>query len=396
MRIGVLTTSFPRYVDDIAGNFVLGFARALAGAGHDLDVLAPEPAYGVSPPSWNNISVQWIPYMRPRSLSRTFYGAGVLDNLKLDPAAWFGLAPFTFAMIQAVRNNLYRWDALLSHWALPCALVAGGLRKTLPHVAVFHSADLHLLRRLPAKRAIAFYIAANAQSLLFVSSALRDDFLSWLPADRRFEASQKCRVFPMGIDPVTESGNDRESLRRQFGFDRFTVLSISRLIPVKGLDDAIRALANRDDITMAIVGEGPERALLESVAAQYKAPVRFLGKVVGSRKRELLRSADAFISASRILASGRTEGMPTVILEAMAHGIPTIATSVGGVASVISHMHSGLLVPPSDQQALQSAVDRLVKDHSLRITLGARGQEVARKYTWPNMANHLASLFESA
>jgi len=125
MRIGVLTTSFPRTDDDISGSFVLGFARELAARGHTLEVLAPEPAERVAAPQLPGVSTHWVPYLRPRSLQRTFYGAGVPDNLRRDARAWLGVVPFPLALLRACAARESRWDALISHWALPCALVAG-------------------------------------------------------------------------------------------------------------------------------------------------------------------------------------------------------------------------------------------------------------------------------
>src|SRR5690348_2455743 len=94
MHIGLLTTSFPRFEGDVAGSFVLGFARALVARGHTLTVLAPEPLDRIEPPDFGStIAVRYVPYVRPRSLARTFYGAGVADNAK-NPLAWPGLLTF--------------------------------------------------------------------------------------------------------------------------------------------------------------------------------------------------------------------------------------------------------------------------------------------------------------
>ena len=117
MRIGLLTTSFPRAERDVAGTFVLGFARALVAEGHSVEVLAPEPAEGGVAPAWPGIDVRWVPYLRPRSLERTFYGAGVPDNLHADPRAWLGLAPFSVALLATASLRARRWEAYLSRWA---------------------------------------------------------------------------------------------------------------------------------------------------------------------------------------------------------------------------------------------------------------------------------------
>jgi hypothetical protein len=85
VRVGLLTTSYPRSQGDVAGSFVQGFARALADQGHAVEVLSPEPAEsGALARSFTpGVSVTWVPYLRPRSLQRTFHGAGSTDFPRL-------------------------------------------------------------------------------------------------------------------------------------------------------------------------------------------------------------------------------------------------------------------------------------------------------------------------
>jgi glycosyltransferase involved in cell wall biosynthesis len=392
MRIGLVTTSFPRHPGDIAGNFVLGFARALAGRGHRVEVLAPEPDAGAPPPRWPDVSVRWVPYLRPRRLQQTFYGDGVPDNLSRNPLAWMGLGPFTVSLCAEARRAGKRWDARVSHWALPCALAAGRGCPGRPHLAVLHSADVHLLRRLPGRRRLAERIARNATRLLFVSPGLRDDFIGLLPPERRPGAVGCSRVFPMGIEPAAGSDETREALRRRLGLKRFALLSMGRLIPLKGIDTAIRALSGRGDAELLVAGDGPERGALRRLACQCGARVRFAGTVAGKEKADLFRAADAFVCASRVLASGRTEGMPTALLEALSHGLPVIATDVGGIKGVVRDGESALLVPPSRPAAAGAAIDRLMKDARLRGRLRENGRAVAGRYTWPALAPKIEAL----
>jgi len=341
MRIGLLTTSFPRTEHDVAGAFVLGFARALVAEGHTLEVLAPEPAEGGSAPSWPGVEVRWVPYLRPRSLERTFYGAGVPDNLQRDPRAWLGLAPFTVALVATAARRARNWNALVSHWALPCALAASAVRGARSHLAVLHSADVHVLTRLPLRARIAQRIADGASALLFSSPALRDTFLGLLAPVPRAAVATRCHVSPMGIEPLAKPSAPRHALRREFALDGFTVLSLGRLVRVKGTDDLVRAVATLHDGSLLVAGAGPERIPLEQLAHDRSTRARFLGLVTGAEKRDLFAAADAFVLASRVLPSGRTEGTPTTLLEAMAAGLPVVATNVGGVASIVAHERNG-------------------------------------------------------
>jgi glycosyltransferase involved in cell wall biosynthesis len=391
MRIGVLTTSFPRWHDDVPGHFVLGFARALAERGHTLDVLAPEPAEHIARPSWPGIEVHWVPYMRPRKLARTFYGAGVPDNVRGDPIALAGTLPFSAGLLANALARRARWDALISHWALPCGVLAGLARGQRPHLCVLHSADLHALSRLPMRGAIAAQLTRSASRLLFVSSPQRERFLGWLAPELRSHARTRSDLQPMGIDdpapPPTEHA--RAHARARLGLDRFTLLTLARLVPVKGLAEAISTLAARDDLEWLIAGDGPERSRLAQLAASTKLRVRLLGTTTGSDKLALLQAADAFVLPSRVLASGRTEGAPTAVLEAMAHGLPLVASDVGGIGELVRARETGLLFDPFDARGLARAIDELRSEPAFARALAERARAFALDQRWHVLAPRL-------
>jgi glycosyltransferase involved in cell wall biosynthesis len=397
MRIGVLTTSYPRFEGDPAGVFVRGFARALAARGHSLDVLAPEPAEPTrhGPPRDAGVAISFIPYLRPRAWQRTFYGAGVPDNVKHDPRSWLGLAPFCVSVARATRARMRGWDAVVSHWALPSAIVAGPLRGGRPHLAVLHSADVHLMERLPGRRRLACAVERGASSMWFSSEALRAGFLTMLPGDRREDVASRTCVSAMGIEPPPAPRESRQSVRRELDLRGFTVLTMSRLVAIKGLDVAIDALAGTAGMELVIAGEGPERARLAHRAQRRRAPVRFVGALRGEEKARWLRAADAFAMPSRPLSSGRTEGAPTSLLEAMASGLPVVASDTGGIGELVTHARSGLLVAPEAPEPLRGALERLAADRWLRHRLGRSGRAVAQRYRWSALAPRFEELLSA-
>jgi glycosyltransferase involved in cell wall biosynthesis len=389
MRIGLLSTSFPRWDGDVAGAFVLGFARTLAERGHELEVLAPEPAAPIAAPSWPGIQVHFVKYIRPRAAAKTFYGAGVPDNLRRDPLAWLGLAPFGGALLSAVLRRRERWDAVISHFGLPCGLLAGVSRQHRPHVCVLHSADIHLLSRLPARSALARRIAAGASQLWFVSTEHRERFMSLLtPADAR-RATAIAITQPMGVSAAAPATAVRPALRAEFGMSDFTLLTIGRLVPVKGLSEALSNLAHRADLQWLIAGNGPEHSRLAALARAARIRVELLGTVTGPRKHALLRAADAFVLPSRRLPSGRSEGVPTSILEAMSHGLPVIASHAGGTGEVVRHLDTGLLYDPNEPPALQASIDTLIADADLREALARSGQRESARHQWSALGPHM-------
>lgn len=420
MRVGLLTTSYPRYDGDHAGLFVRGFARSLVGRDHEVHVLAPEPlAAPADAPSTSDhgIRVERVAYLRPRSLQRTFYGAGTPENLRTDALAWPGLLTYPPLLWRAANRNLTDCDALVSHWALPNAIVAGAIAKGRPHLAVLHSADVHLLGRMPAGEHLCRAILQSASNLVFVSDEARERFSQRALADatpwtssphwtrrllrapplerRRTEKllAERCHCCPMGID-APGRGPERDRARKGLGFDRFTLLFLGRLVPIKGLVDLIEAVAGRADLLLVVAGDGPERPSLTELARRVKANVRFVGYVAGRDKAELLAGADALLMPSRRLPSGRSEGTPVALLEGMAAGLPIIATRVGGISSLLGDGRQGLLVPERSPNDLRTAIDRLQHDPELRARLADAGQRCSESYHWPTLARSYEALLK--
>ncbi|MFO0694884.1 MAG: glycosyltransferase family 4 protein [Polyangiales bacterium] len=386
MRIGLVTTSYPTSHGDPSGSFVEGFARALAARGHRLDVLAPEPKAVVSPRAERGVRLHHVPYVRPRAWAETFYGDGVPDNVRRTPRAWPGLLTGPLALGLALGARRGRFDALVSHWGLPCGLLASTLAEGRPHLAVLHSADVHLIERLPVGPALARGIVAGASALWFVSDAHRRRFEDVLgsPPDR------PVHVGPMGFTRAAE--HDRRLAREALGVDGFVVASVGRLVPVKGIDVAVDAVATVGAATLVVAGDGPSRGPLEARARGTRT--RFLGRVGPEERDRLLAAADAFVLPSRVLASGRSEGLPVALLEAMAAGLPIVASEVGGVGELVRHGVDGLLVPPDRPDRLADALSRLASDEGLRTSLGRSARERAAPFAWPALAQRAESLLD--
>ena len=152
------------------------------------------------------------------------------------------------------------------------------------------------------------------------------------------------------------------------------IVTVGRLAPPKDILTLLRALAAVDAKTFSVlvVGDGPDRAAAET-------EIRALGlagavELAGERRDvpALLASADVFVLSSL------SEGAPFSILEAMAAGLPVIASDVGGVAELVADGETGLLVPPADPARLAEALERLLQDRSLRRRLGEAGHARAR------------------
>ena len=384
----MLTTSYPRFDGDVAGVFVRGMARALAARGHGVEVLAPRPLEGDAPPSDPGVRLGWVDY---GAGLRTFYGAGVPDNVR-DPRAWPGLVTFPRALLAEARDRVSGWDAVVSPWALPSALIAGAIRGERPHVAVLHSADVHLMARLPLSSRVAGRVGRSADELWFASNALRKRFLHLLPAVPRARLASRAHASAMGVELEAPSAS-RRALRERLRFDRFTIASVGRLVPIKGLDHAIDAVGGDGGLELVLAGDGPAREALARRAARRRARIRFLGVRVGVDKADLLAAADAFIAPSVELSSGRTEGTPTAALEAALAGLPLVASATGGLAELFD-AESAWLVPPGDVGALRRALRECALDPAARAEKSAAAREIAEAFTWDVLAPRIEDLLE--
>jgi len=182
-------------------------------------------------------------------------------------------------------------------------------------------------------------------------------------------AAGKLNVIHNGIAPCPD-GPNRDEARRTLGLPQtFIVVIVARLSGLKGhgtLLQSLRILRDAGvDLLVLVAGDGPLRGELEQQATALsldERTVRFLG--ARPDVDDLLCASDFFVLPSD------SEGLPLSVLEAMAHGVPIVASDVGGIPEIIDHDIHGLLVPPGDPNALAAAIRRLVDDPALRRRLG--------------------------
>jgi glycosyltransferase involved in cell wall biosynthesis len=358
LRIGVVTTSYPRHAGDPAGCFVAAHVDAMRALGHHVEVIG---AHTIE--------------------SSLFRGAGAPDELERGRGYLRG-ALFAARLAAAIARRAHAWDLVIAHWLVPAlaalpvlaarpVLAALAARAALPtrdapparealpsHVPILafaHGGDVHTLRRLHLL-APALRLLRDAR-LVFVSDELRALAAASYPP---IATSPNVIVQPMGVDVARFARLGRAPASPP------TIVVAARLVPIKGVDVAIAALPHvRHDVRLVIAGDGPERPRLEQLVAhldrldpcaRLRDRVRFLGTVDTPARDRLLREASLVVVPSRVLPNGRGEGMPTIALEALATGVPVIASALGGLAS----LDSATRVQPGDPIALATTIDRVL------------------------------------
>jgi glycosyltransferase involved in cell wall biosynthesis len=173
----------------------------------------------------------------------------------------------------------------------------------------------------------------------------------------------------------------RTQMRNHLGLkeDGFIIAGMGRLVKGKGYEVLLKSLAElapSDRPTLLLAGDGGERQKLEDLATELgiAQQVKFLG--FQSDVRPILWASDIFVHVPTTFP----EGTPNAILEAMAAGLPVIATPVGGIPEVVRDGENGLLVPPNDHKALAEAILKLRQNESLRVELGKQAQKWVQEH----------------
>jgi glycosyltransferase involved in cell wall biosynthesis len=394
-RIGLLTTSYPRHGRDFAGRFVAELARWLACTGDAVEVLAPHPAQETHP----GVTCRPLRYaLTPRLL----YGAGAPDNLHRDLRAWLQAPAFVGHLALACWRHSQLWDGVISHWLLPCGVVAGRCSREIPHLAVAHSSDVHLLCSLgqPVGRTLLeLGLSRKRTALALTSEALRSRLLELSPRGPARRRVERAEVLRMGIDArrLDHLPGDSAALRREHDLQGTTVaLFVGRLVPVKGVATLIEACAALQDMVLVVVGDGPEGLRLRKLARKLGARVRFLGALGQAEVESWLHAADCLVLPSVVLPDGRSDSAPVVLLEAMAAGLPVVASQVGGNPELVRPGENGLLLPPGEAEPLRAMLSALGRDHDLRRHLGRGARATALQHTWDRVGGRIRRLLRAA
>jgi glycosyltransferase involved in cell wall biosynthesis len=333
LKVVVLTTSFPRDEQDVAGLFVADAVRHVRERGVDVEV--------VSPDAFRNFGLA--------------YGAGIVGNVRARPARALLVPPMLVEFRRAAARAARDADLVHAHW-----LGAGAVAATLgkPYVVQVWGTDVELARRVPW---LARPILRRARLVIAASTALAE-------AARRL-GGRDVRVIPSGVDIPDSVGEPDEPPH---------VLFAGRLSAEKGILELVEAARG---LPLVVVGDGPLRDRVPGA----------LGFVPHD---ELVR---LYERAAVVACPSRREGYGVVCAEAMASGRPVVASAVGGLRDLVVDGETGLLVAPGDVAALRAALERLLGDPVLRLRLGQAARARAREgFSWTAATDATLAAYDEA
>jgi D-inositol-3-phosphate glycosyltransferase len=337
-------------------------------------------------------------------------------EMPYDKNAIFDHLPeFVSGVKDFARREHLHYDVIHSHYWLS-GLAARDLRQAwdAPIVQMFHTlgqlknsvaqtpAELESPRRIAYEREIIRF----ADQVVAATALERDQMLAFSGAD-----PSKFSIVPPGVDLERFHPSPCEEARARIGVppDCQVILFVGRIQPIKGIDTLIRAMATvferepelRQQVYLCIIGGDPdadmardESELQRLMQLRDELGIGNLVLFLGSKDQDSLPCH--YSAASMVVVPSHYESFGMVALEAMACGVPVIASDVGGLSFSVSDGFNGYLVPNGDPEALAYKVTLLLKYESLRRQLGEQARRWVERYSWTNIAAEILEVYDKA
>jgi glycosyltransferase involved in cell wall biosynthesis len=378
-------TAFPRSRDDVIVPWLVALLKRLQAAGHEVEVFTS--AYrGGGGDSFDGIPVHRFRYFPARWEDLT-HDEATPDRMRRS--LLYRLLPLFYVLggLWGIRRLTRRrqFDIIHVHWPVPHALFGWlGRRssKKRPRlVTSWYGVELRWVQSsLPWLRGFVRWALRISDAIVAISSYTAREIARFVKLP--------VQVIPYTL-PLADSAAGPGA--KKGARDAFQVLFVGRLVERKGvthLIEAVRRLPAELHARLVVIGDGPERTVLEAQAraAGMSDRVAIRGRVSDAELRAAYAASDALVLPSILDARGDTEGLGVVLLEAMSYGVPVVASDIGGITDIVEHDRSGLLVPPADPARLAGALERLARDPSLAARLGTAGEQRVRSaFGWPEI-----------
>ena len=397
-----LTQTYPRFEGDTAGPFIRDLARGLVRGGDRVTVLAPHTE-GLAP-SWDDGGVEVVTFRyAPESREVLGYGRSLEADETVKGGAALAAPLYALGALRALRHQIRRirpirpiphhpFDLVHAHWIVPNGIVAaaacGGVPLGIPLVIGLHGSDVFLAEK-PGVRAFARWALSRSALLTGCSPELVDRVCALgFPAERS-------RVIPYGVDVAAFCPDPaRRSLwRERLGIpaDAPLLLGVGRMATKKGFQGLIEILpallGEYPELRVVLAGGGDLLETFREAARPWSDRVFLPGSVLRDTLPDLYRAADVFVLPAVHDGQGNVDGLPNVILEAMASGLPVVASGISGIPLAVEDGRTGRLIPERDGPALLGALRALLADPEAARQMGERGRSKAEsELTWDAVA----------
>jgi glycosyltransferase involved in cell wall biosynthesis len=402
-RVVMITSSYPRFPGDTVGTFLEPIAHGVARLGHEVHVVLPWHPRLARPAREGDVYFHPFRYAPVARLNVFGYAEALRADVSLRLAATAS-APLALASAWHTARRVardVRATVVHAHWVIPGGAVGAALPRRYPLVVSLHGSDVFVAERHAVIGRVARAVFRRCDWVTACSDDLRRRALALhAPADRS-------ETVPYGVDAerFRPNAEARARWRATLGLrpDQRLVAAAGRLVRKKGFEYLIDAMGEIGqcwpDAVLAIGGAGDLQEELERRAATCGAGGRvvFTGVLKQDQVAELLAAADVVAVPSVHDDAGNVDGLPNVVMEALASGTPLVATTAGGIAAVAREGENALLVDERDPAALARAIGLLLGNEALRRRIGdAARRDMIERHSWEWVARRFEACYLSA
>lgn len=391
-KLLITASTFPRYSGDTEPRFILDLAKELQQY-YDVTVLAPATQEAAEREMLEGICVERYHYFPLHKWESLCYPGAIVPRIR-EKKARIILVPFLFvALYHAVRRRREKFDYVHANWFIPQGIVQSFVH--MPYIVTGHGGDVTSLNG-GLMKGLKRRTVRKAAAVTVVSNALKKEILSWFSAEESEKMDQKIQIQPLGCNTSQFSPNYRvENLWSQ-GKEKI-ILFVGRLVEKKGvryLIEAMQWVRGR----LIIVGDGPLQCELMRLTETMRLQDRiyFLGAKTHEELPEIFASADVFVAPSVTAKDKDKEGFGLVILEAMASGLPVVASRSGGITEIIHHGENGLLAEERDSQGLARYITQMLYNKPVREKCIKQMQSTVEQYDYHNVGIRYRDIIEES
>jgi glycosyltransferase involved in cell wall biosynthesis len=397
----MVTSSYPRFPGDSVGTFMEPIATTVAAHGHEVHIVAPWHPLLRRKSEEGGVRFHFYKYAPLASLNVFGYAAAMRADVTLRGASFIA-APLALAQgWHTARQVARRHHATVmhGHWVVPGGITAAFAEPGLPLVVSLHGSDVFVAEKMAPARAAARLTFSRAGAITACSHDLARRAVA-LGAD-----STRVEVVPYGVDVnrFRPDVSQRDALRLGLGVKdgALLIFAAGRLVRKKGFEyliDAMASLASQLPAVLAIAGGGDlDTELRHRAGALLDTRVKLLGNVTQDAVAGYLAASDIVVVPSVRDEAGNVDGLPNVVLEALASGSALITTAAGGIGAVVSHDSTALVVPERDSAAIAAGIAALAGDPDRRTRLGSAARALVNaRFGWTRTAQGMEAAYDRA
>ncbi|MBO5093242.1 MAG: glycosyltransferase [Lachnospiraceae bacterium] len=384
-KILVTASTFPRWEQDTEPRFILDYCIGLSKF-YDVTALVPAAVGAKHREILEGIPVIRYHYFPIHAWETLCYPGAIVPRIK-EKKARVLLVPFLLlAQLLNLRKYEKEFDLIHAHWLIPQGILTAFCKK--PFLVTGHGGDVGELNgsvfRLLKKRCL-----KKASAVTVVSKHLQDIL-------KEKYGAANTHIIPMGCN--TSYFSPANHVENYFGQgSKKVVLFVGRLAEKKGTAYLIRAMQSVDAL-LVIAGSGPLEAACKALVKELhlEDKVRFLGPKPHTQLRAVYASADAFAAPSVTTKNGDVEGFGLVILEAMASGLPVVASRSGGITDIIRDGENGLLAGERNVEELAAQINAVLSSSALSHKLSLASLATAAQFDYSVIAEKYHDIMENS